>query len=555
LVGPLATRAYRNLPCPPQARIGRPGAASAANAPLPGSAFIPKLAGVIDLTPLFKLYAAGRLRQLSRLDPVEAQRRQLARLLARAAPTRFGRDHGFASLRNVEDYQLAVPLRRYEHFWSEYWQQDFPCVSDVTWPGTIPYFAVTSGTTTGVTKYIPCTTPMIRANRRAGVDVICYHLAARPHSRLCGGNNFMLGGSTALAELAPAVWAGDLSGIAGKTVPWWFKPVYFPPRHLETIADWEEKIARLAPAALARDIRSIGGTPSWLLLFFDRVAELLPSRSRRLADAFPRLELLAHGGVNFAPYRTAFAERLAGSGTETREVYPASEGFIAAADRGDGEGMRLVVDNGLFFEFVPVEELGAERPTRHWLATAQTGVNYAIVLTTCAGLWSYIIGDTVRFVDLDPPRLLITGRTTYSLSAFGEHLIGEEIDTAIAVAAAGIGRPLTDYAVGAVYPEGAASQGGHLFIVEFDGSQPAAAEVAAFAAHLDGRLAELNDDYRAHRSGGFGMAAPRVHAVAAGTFAAWMKSRGKLGGQNKVPRVIGDAELFANLREFTGAVP
>lgn len=510
---------------------------------------------MIDVTPLFRVYAARRLRRLAALNAVEAQRGQLARLLAHAGKTRFGRDHGFAALSRVEDYQRAVPLRRYEDFWQQYWQPAFPRLSDVSWPGTIPYFAITSGTTTGITKYIPCSREMIRSNRQAGLDFISVHLAARPASRLCGGRNFMLGGSTALQPLAPGIWAGDLSGIAGKTVPWWFRPVYFPPRRLETIADWEEKIAKLAPAALRQDIRSIGGTPSWLLLFFDRLADLLPNRSRRLVDAFPNLELLIHGGVNFAPYRAVFAERLAGSRAETREVYPASEGFIAFADRGDGEGLRLLVDNGLFFEFVPVDELTSAAPTRHWLGTLELGVNYAIVLTTCAGLWSYIIGDTVRFIERDPPRLFVTGRTSYSLSAFGEHLIGEEIERAVADAAAHIGRGVTDYVVGAVFPNAEVSRGGHLFIVEFAGAAVSAADLARFAARLDRRLSELNDDYRVHRSGDFGMAPPRVQAVAPGTFAAWMKARGRLGGQNKVPRVIADEALFAELCAFIAAPP
>lgn len=511
---------------------------------------------MIDGTPFLRFYAKLRLRRLARLDPLAAQRRQLAALLKRAGGTRFAADHGFASLRSLEDYQRAVPLRRYEQLWQEYWRGPFPRLTDVTWPGTIHYFAVTSGTTTGVTKYIPVTEAMVRSNRRAGLDTLSFHLAARPQSRIGAGRNFMLGGSTSLTELAPGIWSGDLSGIAGKTVPWWFRPFYFPPRHLETIADWEEKIARLAPAALAADIRSIGGTPSWLLLFFDRVADLLPGRSRRLVDAFPRLDLLVHGGVNFAPYRAAFAERLAGSNAETREVYPASEGFIASADRGDGEGLRLMVDNGLFFEFVPVEELEHPAPTRHWLGTAELGINYAVVLTTCAGLWSYIVGDTVRFVSLAPARLLVTGRTTYTLSAFGEHLIGEEIETAVADAARALGRPVTDYSVGALYPTTSDSKGRHLFIVEFEGQMPPPGEREVFTAHLDRRLCELNDDYRVHRAGDFGMAAPRVEVVRAGTFAAWMKARGRLGGQNKVPRVINDPDLFAHLCRFAGiAVP
>ncbi len=507
---------------------------------------------MIDATPLFRAYAAWRRRQLSRTDPILAQQRELLRLLRRAAATRFGRDHGFAGLRDVADYQRAVPLRRYEDFWQDYWQSAFPKLANVSWPGVIPYFAVTSGTTTGITKYIPCSLEGLRGNRRATLDVVVHHLDHRPASRVLGGRNFMLGGSTSLEELAAGIWAGDLSGISGRTLPRWARPLYFPPRSLETIADWEEKIAAMAPAALNADIRSIGGTPSWLLLFFDRLAEIVPGRSRKLAAAFPHFELLVHGGVNFAPYRQAFAERLEGTGAETREVYPASEGFIAVADRGDGEGMRLMADNGLFFEFVPLDELGSLHPTRHWLADVEEGVNYAVVLTTNAGLWSYILGDTVRFVSLDPPRVLVTGRTSYSLSAFGEHLIGEEIETAVAAAAREIDAKVSDYSVGAVFPAGDQVTGHHLFIVEFADATPDAGRLARFADALDRQLAGLNDDYRTHRAGSFGMQAPRVHPAAPGSFAAWMKRRGRLGGQNKVPRILNDAALLHSLRQFTG---
>lgn len=507
---------------------------------------------MLDATPLLRLYARRRLRTLAAQAPVATQRRQLLGLVRRAANTRFGRDHGFAGIRSVEAFQAQVPLRRYEDLWRAYWQPAFPRVRNATWPGTIPFFAVTSGTTTGVTKYIPVTRPMVAGNRQGGTDLLVFHLASQPGSRVLGGYNFMLGGSAALEQSAPGVWTGDLSGIVARTMPWWARMRYFPPRRLETMADWEEKIAAFAERAAHLDLRTIGGVPSWMLIFFDALARLRPDRGKALAAHFPNLELLVHGGVSFAPYRALFAELLSGSRAETREVYAASEGFLAVADRGDGEGMRLMLDTGLFFEFVPVEELDAARPTRHWAATIETGVNYAIVLSTCAGVWASVVGDTVRFVDTRPPRLLVSGRTSYTLSAFGEHLIGEEIETAVSDAAAAIGAQVTDFSVGPVYPAAGGDLGGHLYVVEFADGAPGAAALDRFAAAVDERLSALNDDYRAHRSGGYGMKAPHIHAVPPGTFAAWMKRRGQLGGQHKVPRIINDDALFANLRRFAG---
>lgn len=507
---------------------------------------------MLDLTLPFRAYARIRSRKLAAQNPVETQRQQLHQLLAKAKDTHFGHANRFAHIHRVEDYQDRVRIRRYEDFWREYWQPVFPRLDNCTWPGTIPYFALTSGTTSGVTKYIPVSPEMIASNRVAGLDIVTHHYAARPGSTLMRGLCFMLGGSTALTQLAPGIWGGDLSGIAGKTVPWWVRLRYFPPRELETIADWEEKITRFGPASLASDIRAVGGVPSWLLLFFDKLAELRPDCDRRLAGIYPDLEMLVHGGVNFAPYRSHFARWLEGSRAETREIYPASEGCIAIADRGDGEGLRLITDTGIFYEFVPLEELDSPNPTRHWLETVELGVNYAIVLTTCAGLWSYVIGDTVRFIDRNPPRLLVTGRTSYFLSAFGEHLIGEEIERAVAEAAMEVNALVKDYSVGALFAEAAGEVGGHLYIVEFVEGVLVDERLHHFAMAIDAALCRVNEDYKAHRAEGFGMRAPRVHAVPPNTFTAWMKSRGRLGGQNKVPRIISDTSLFASLRQFTG---
>jgi hypothetical protein len=505
---------------------------------------------MLDATPLLAVYARRRLARLARLDPVETQRRQLHFLLRHAAFTRFGKDHGFAGLNNVADYQSRVPLRRYEDFWKTYWEASFPNLSGLTWPDHIRYIAASSGTTTGKTKFIPVSQRMVESNRRAALDLLSFHYAARPDTTIMGGENFLLGGSTELTRRAPDVYSGDLSGIAARELPWWTKGRYFPPPALARISDWNDKVKRLAPLSLIRDIRMLGGTASWLLAFAEHTMSLKQGATR-LADIYPHLEMLVHGGVNFAPYKRRFDELLEGGHAETREVYPASEGFVALADRGPGEGLRLLIDNGIFFEFVPVEELEADNPTRHWVQTIETGQNYAVVLTTNAGLWSYILGDTVRFVDRDTPRLLVTGRTSYSLSAFGEHLIGEEIEAAVEEAAHSLDVHVTDYSVGALFPGRAGDQGRHLYIVELSAEAPD--ELAGrFAAAIDRDLCERNLDYKEHRHQDMQMLAPLVRFVPAGTFARWMESRGKLGAQNKVPRIINDQALFQSLREFKG---
>lgn len=508
---------------------------------------------MLDLTPALRLFAGRRRARLEALDPAAAQEAQLLKLVSKAADTAFGRDHGFAEIRSVKDFQIRVPLRRYEDFWEQYWETPFPRLTDVSWPGTIPYFAVTSGTTKGATKYIPVSRAMIKSNIRASLDLLVHHVTARPKSRLMAGRGFVLGGSTDLTELAPGIRSGDLSGIAAAEVSWWARPRYFPRRELALLADWEEKIAKLAPASLTAQVTSISGTPSWLLIFFDALHALRPDLAHRLSGYYPDLELVVHGGIGFEPYRRQFEALLEGSHAELREVYAASEGFIATADRASGEGMRANLDTGLFLEFVPLDELDAANPTRHWIADAEPGVNYALVLSSCAGVWSYVVGDTVRLVERDPPRLLVTGRTSYMLSAFGEHLIGEEIEHGVATAAEAIGEMVADFSVGAVFPKAKGELGRHLYIVEFGEAPPGASKLAEFAKTLDAALCETNEDYEAHRAGGFGLHAPRIHAVPHGTFAAWMKKRGKLGGQNKVPRIINDEALLQDLRDFTTA--
>ena len=519
-----------------------------------------------DATWMLRIHARRRLRQLAALDPQEAQRGVLSSLVRRGRATTFGRDHGFSAAWSLDDYRARVPLRDYDAFWEEYWQTPFPRLTGCTWPGLIPWLAVSSGTTTGTTKYIPVSREMHRSNVRASADLLTHHLANRPHSRLFAGRVFMLGGSTGLVRQSPGVFSGDLSGIAASAMPGWARLRYFPPSELERIDDWQIKIGRFAERSLAEDIRAVVGTPSWLLIYFERLAEIAGARRggtvSRIADVYPDLEMLAHGGVAWAPYRDRFAALLDGSRAETREVYPASEGFFAVADGADGEGLRLLLDNGIFYEFVPLDRLDEAQPDCRWIGDVEPGVNYALAVTTCAGLWRYLVGDTVTVVERDPPRVLVTGRTSYMLSAFGEHVIGAEVERAVAEAARAIGATVSDFAAGSLFPEETGARGGHLYIVELgaecggaglDSAGLDPAREARFAEALDATLRRLNDDYAAHRAGGYGMDAARVRFVPPGAFAAWMKSRGKLGGQNKVPRIVNDRELFDGLRRFADA--
>jgi hypothetical protein len=318
------------------------------------------------------------------------------------------------------------------------------------------------------------------------------------------------------------------------------RPYTYPPPHLALLDDWEEKLECLARQSAELPITLVSGVPSWLLVLFERLRQL--TGRERVAEVWPSLRVVVHGGTRFDPYRSLF-RRLVGDGVHFLETYPASEGFVAAEDPRH-ELLRLIPDHGVFFEFVPVGELGRERPARHTVADFVPGVQYAVVLTTCAGLWSYVLGDTVCFERRDPPLLRFTGRTKQFLSAFGEHLIGEEVERAVAQAAAGVGADVIDFHVGPVFPGSAGGAGRHRYLVEF-ARPPGDAE--PFAREVDAALCRLNEDYRAHRAGDLTLRRPEVIVVRRGGFADWMRSRGQLGGQHKVPRMDNSGRLTEEL--------
>jgi hypothetical protein len=492
----------------------------------------------------FHQFARRRVAGLVQLSPVAVQERTLLSLVHRARRTRFGHDHEFTRIRSVADYQRSVPLRTYEDLWKSYLQDHYPVFDNLTWPGRIPYFALTSGTTQGATKYIPVSREMLESNKKASLTMVAYHLASRPDSRLFRGRLFFLGGSSDLERPAPGVEQGDLSGIASKEVSELLRPYTFPPLQLALEPNWDRKLAQLAEQSLHEPITLVGGVPSWLLALFQRLLDL--SGKSTLIEVWPHLEVVVHGGVKFDPYREAFVQLLGDERVRLQETYPCSEGFIAFGDPATGF-LRLVYDHDLFFEFVPVEELATSHPTRHWLGNVQPGVNYAIAVSTCAGLWSHLIGDTVRFESVDPPLLTFTGRTKYTLSAFGEHLISEEVEAAVAAASELTGGAVRDWHVGPIFR---GALGHHLYVLEF--LKPPA-DLARFRGELDADLMKRNADYRAHRDEHVGLPLPALVVAGPGAFESWMRSRGKLGGQHKVPRMDSSGlvtrELEAHLRD------
>ena len=401
---------------------------------------------------------------------------------------------------------------------------------------------------------------MLRSNRRAAFTALAWFDAAHPGSRLFSGRTLFLGGST---DLQRASWSrhremgastttqrgraplmGDLSGIAAHEFPGFMRPFVFPPLDLALATDWEFKLKRMAELSAKLPITAVSGVPSWLLVLFE---ELRKQTGREtVAEVWPTLKLVIHGGTRFDPYRTLFQKVVGGENVRFLETYPASEGFVAAEDPRH-ERLRLITDHDVFFEFVLTDELDQDRPTRHTVADFVPGVPYAVVLTTCAGLWSYVLGDTVCFESRDPPLLRFTGRTSQYLSAFGEHLISEEVEKAVACAAEATDASVVDFHVGPAFPEASGAVGHHRYFVEFATLPHSTIE---FASEIDAALSRTNEDYRAHRVGDLTLNMPEVVRVPGGGFANWMQSRGKLGGQNKVPRMDNSGQMTQDLEKW-----
>lgn len=474
--------------------------------------------------------------------------------MRRLAATAFGREEGLAPGMSYAEFGRRVAPRTYEAFapWVDRMKRG---EADILWPGRCAYYAVSSGTTAGRTKYLPITREMIAHFRRAGLDSLCFHARRAGSASIFRGRHLFLGGSTALAPLPESgafqAWAGDLSGITALNLPGWVdRHLYEPGRAIAQIGDWPEKLRAIAQRTAGRDVRLLAGIPSWVLIFAETMRELTGRSTLR--EIWPRFECLVHGGVPIAPYRDELRAAM-GAGVDFHEVYPASEAFIAAQDDEPEAGLRLIADAGVFYEFIPLARFDESR--LHELATevislaeVQRGVDYALVMTTPGGLCRYVIGDVVRFVSTQPPRLIYVGRTRLQLSAFGEHVIEKELTDALAAVCARRGLAIVNFHVAPRFVDAHAgvTRGRHEWWIELRSPGAACVDPETMSAELDRELQRLNDDYEAKRKGG-GLDAPLAHFVPEGTFERWMRSRGKWGGQNKMPRCRSDRTIAEEL--------
>nr|WP_256534167.1 GH3 auxin-responsive promoter family protein [Lewinella sp. JB7] len=457
-------------------------------------------------------------------------------LVRTARDTAFGQDHHFAEIRTYADFKRRVPVGDYEAF-RTYFDRIKSGESDVCWPGKPRYLAKTSGTTSGV-KYIPLTRESLPNHFGSARNALFNYVAETGHARWLDGKMIFLSGSPEM-EATNGIPTGRLSGIVNHEVPAWLRTNQLPSYPTNCIEDWETKLEAIVDETIHADMRLISGIPPWVQMYYERL--LARSGKRTIRELFPNLEMFVYGGVNFEPYRQSL-ERLVGARIPSVETYPASEGFIAYQDSQTEPGLLLNTASGIFFEFIPAEEVFSDAPTRLSLGEVETGRNYAIILSTTAGLWGYNIGDTVEFVSTDPYRIRVTGRIKHYISAFGEHVIGKEVETALRQTAQVFGASVTEFTV-APQVNPASGLPYHEWFVEF-ATPPRDPE--AFAAALDRAMVGENLYYRDLIEGK--ILRPLVlRELPAGAFREYMKRQGKLGGQNKVPRLSNDRQLVDQL--------
>ena len=496
----------------------------------------------------------GALLDRASAQPRSRQLATLRHLLARAKRTRFGRDHAFARIRTYGDFQRAVPLRDYGAL-APWLTRAFEGEPDVTWPGTIPYFGMSSGTTGG-NKYLPISHALIRCQQRAGFDPIAAYVRAGGAKDILDAKAILLGSTTELERRASGVLIGDNTGIMARHMPRWVRSKHLPSPAVRALTDWDAKIERLAQEAVGADVRLIAGTPAWFSGLFDEVLRVARKRglpSDRVLDVWPKLRLLTGGGVRYDPYRPLIEARLGGS-VPYLDVYNATEGGIMGVqDRLHVPGMRLMPDRGVFYEFVPLDSLHAREPERLGLWQVEVGRTYALALSTPAGLFGYLLGDCVRFTELSPHRFVFEGRSKAFLNVCGEHVSQGELERAVSRACSEQGVSLVDFTVSSQVGRSQPTAAEHVYYIECEGGRPP--DLDALGVTIDADVAAGNEDYRVHRRSARALAAPRVQLLRRGSFARWMRARGKLGGQHKVPRVIEDPQLLAALLESSAAAP
>lgn len=494
------------------------------------------------LSPAISSLARMRLWRIDgwKNNPADAQREVLQDLVTSAQYTEFGRKYNFSGLFNVKTFKQTVPIHEYEDL-QPYIQRIMQGEQNLLWNTPVFWFAKSSGTTSDKSKFIPVTDESLEdCHYKAAKDVLTLYYQFNPDSDLLTGKGLVIGGSHNINPLNSDAQYGDLSAVLLQNSPFWGHWLRVPDLSIALMDEWESKIEKLANSTINQNVTSISGVPTWTLVLFRRILELTGKRT--MAEVWPHLELYMHGGVSFTPYKEQF-EKLIGKPIHYLEMYNASEGFFAAQDRPGEEGMLLFTDHGIFMEFMPLEEYGKKHPETIGLQDVELGKNYAMIVSTNGGLWRYLLGDTVQFTSLNPFKIKVSGRVKHFINAFGEEVIVDNSDKAIAVASEKTGAIVNDYTAAPVYFSDSGN-GGHEWLIEFE-REPA--DLDHFALELDTALKSVNSDYEAKRHKDIALRQPLVRSLSKGVFTTWLKSKGKLGGQHKVPRLSNDRKYIEEI--------
>ena len=468
------------------------------------------------------------------------QEKILKYLIHRGRKTKFGKDHNFENIHDYHTFSNNIPVREYEGL-KNYIEEIINGESNILWPGKPKYFAKTSGTTSGI-KYIPITTESMPSHINTARNALMNYIANSGNHKIFDGKVIFLSGSPEMS-FTGNIPTGRLSGIVNHEVPSWVKGNQLPSYKTNCIDDWEQKLDVIIDETLDQDMRLVSGIPPWVQMYYERILERTGKKT--VKEVFPNFNLFMYGGVNFEPYR-AKLEELVGARIDSVETYPASEGFIAFQDKQDNPGLLLNTRSGIYFEFIPASEIYTEHPKRINLKDVELSVDYAIIIHNNAGLWGYNIGDMVRFISLDPYRIIVTGRIKHFISAFGEHVIGKEVETALQETAKAYDLNIIEFTVAPQVnpPDGTTPY--HEWFIEF-GSLPS--DLLAFAKDVDIKMQEQNIYYEDLIQGNI-LQTLKIRPLKKDAFRNFMKAQGKLGGQNKVPRLSDNRKIADQLMKF-----
>ena len=482
--------------------------------------------------------------------PHEVQNELLEDLVKRASKTAYGKDYGFKTIENYEHFKNKVPIVDYEQLYP-YIERLMKGEQNLLWPSEVRWFAKSSGTTNARSKFIPVSQEALDdCHFKGGKDLLSIYLNNYPESKMFAGKGLVIGGSHQINQFDENTnsYYGDVSAVLLKNLPWWAQMVRTPSLDIALMDEWEEKIDKMVDITSNENVTNISGVPTWMIVLIEKMLER--NNAQNILEIWPNLEVFFHGAVSFTPYEELFKKLIPSPKMRYMETYNASEGFFGIQDQTDSKEMLLMLDYGIYYEFIPFSELENEHPKTITLEEVEVGKNYAIVISTNAGLWRYKIGDTVTFTSTNPYRIKISGRTKHFINAFGEELIIDNAEVAIAEACKKTHATIENFTAGPCY-FGDGNKGGHEWIIEFS---QVPNDMERFTKLLDENLREVNSDYDAKRYLDMVLQLPKIHSVPGGTFYKWMKSRGKLGGQHKVPRLANNREYLEELLEFTTSI-